>query len=68
LSSALGAFGVSDVIAPLTPVNDERVMDVMRRVHERLAAGVTPSAALAGAAADHDELDPVAAAFVVIGA
>ena len=24
LSSALGAFGAADVIAPLTPVNDER--------------------------------------------
>jgi CHAT domain-containing protein len=68
LSSALGAFGVSDVIAPLTPVNDQRVMDVMRRLHERLAAGVAPSAALAGAAHVDSDLDPVAAAFVVIGA
>jgi hypothetical protein len=43
-------------------------MDVMRRLHERLAAGVAPSAALAGAAHVDSELDPVAAAFVVIGA
>jgi CHAT domain-containing protein/tetratricopeptide (TPR) repeat protein len=68
LSSALGAFGASDVIAPLTPVNDERVMAVMRRVHERLAAGAAPAAALAGAVDDEGRLDPVAAAFVVIGA
>ena len=39
LSSALGAFGASDVIAPLTPVNDEQVMAVMRRVHERPGGG-----------------------------
>lgn len=68
LSSALGAFGASDVIAPLTPVNDKAVMAVMRRVHVALAAGEGPAAALAGAAHCGDELDPVAAAFVVIGA
>lgn len=67
LSSALGAFGASDVIAPLTPVNDEHVLDVMRRIHAGLAAGDSPAAALA-AAVDGGELDPVAAAFVVIGA
>lgn len=67
LSSALGAFGASDVIAPLTPVNDEQVLGVMRRVHARLAAGTAPAEALA-AAATGDELDAVAAAFVVIGA
>ena len=42
LSSALGAFGASDVVAPLTPVNDEHVMAVMRRVHAGLAAGDAP--------------------------
>ena len=68
LSSALGAFGASGVVAPLTPVNDEAVLTVMRGVHERLAAGDTPSVALAAAAYDGDEIDPVAAAFVVIGA
>ena len=68
LSSALGAFGVSDVIAPLTPVNDEGVMAVMQRVHSGLAAGDPPAVALARAAHRGDDLDPVAAAFVVIGA
>ena len=69
LSSALGAFGASDVIAPLTPVNDEHVLEVMQRLHTGLAAGATPAAALA--AATHDDagrLDPVGAAFVVLGA
>ena len=65
---ALGAFGASDVIAPLTPVNDEHVLAVMRQVHSRLAAGDTPAVALAAATALDGELDPVAAAFVVIGA
>ena len=68
LSSALGALGASDVVAPLTPVNDEHVMAVMRRVHAGLAAGAAPSAALAAAADVDGALDPVAAAFVVIGA
>lgn len=69
LSSALGAFGASDVVAPLTPVNDERVTAVMRRFHDGLASGQAPSVALAGAARpDGGPLDPVAAAFVVIGA
>jgi CHAT domain-containing protein len=68
LSSALGAFGASDVVAPLTPVNDEHVLAVMRRLHAALSAGEAPSAALAAVVAAEAELDPVAAAFVVIGA
>jgi CHAT domain-containing protein len=68
LSSALGAFGAADVIAPLTPVNDEGVLAVMRRVHAGLAAGAAPSEALAAAVGTDGELDPVAAPFVVIGA
>ena len=46
LSSALGAFGAAAVIAPLTPVNDERVLAVMQRLHAGLAAGEAPAAAL----------------------
>ena len=68
LSSALGAFGASDVIAPLTPVNDEHV-------HGGDAAASTPAwrpgAARRGAGRRRRarrRLDPVAAAFVVIGA
>jgi tetratricopeptide (TPR) repeat protein len=68
LSSALGAFGASDVVAPLTPVSDEWVVPVMHRLHEGLAAGRSPAAALADAAWVGAELDPTAAAFVAIGA
>ena len=69
LSSALGAFGASDVIAPLTPVNDEQVLAVMRRVHDRPGGRRRarprrwPARSTSTA-----RLDPVAAAFVVIGA
>ena len=52
----------------LTPVNDEHVMAVMTRLHAGLAAGDPPATALAGAVELGDDLDPVAAAFVVIGA
>ena len=56
-------------IAPLTPVNDERVMAVMRRFHDGLAAGLSPPAALAGAARTSTGGSiRSAAAFVVIGA
>ena len=68
LSSALGAFGAATVIAPLTPVNDERVLAVMQRLHTGLAAGAAPAAALATAIDVPGALDPVGAAFVALGA
>ncbi|CAN5839429.1 MAG: CHAT domain-containing protein [Ilumatobacteraceae bacterium] len=68
LSSALGAFGASSVVAPLTPVSDEWVVPVMQRLHDGIAAGLPPAAALAVAARVDGELDPTAAAFVAIGA
>jgi CHAT domain len=68
LSSALGAFGASSVVAPITPVSDEGVVPVMQRLHEGLAGGLPPAAALAAAARVDDELDATAAAFVAIGA
>ena len=41
----------------------------MQRFHDGLAAGLAPAVALAGGRPRADgELDPVAAAFVVIGA
>ena len=58
LSSALGAFGAAAVIAPLTPVNDERVLAVMQRLHTGLAAGAAPAAALAAATATGDDARP----------
>lgn len=68
LGSALGAFGASDVIAPLFPVNDEGLVGLMLRLHAGLADGLPPAAALADAAVVDGTLDPVAAAFVTIGA
>ncbi|MGI9052101.1 MAG: CHAT domain-containing protein [Ilumatobacteraceae bacterium] len=68
LSSALGAFGASSVVAPLTPVSDEWVVPVMQRLHAGLAAGLSPAMALATAARSDGELDHTAAAFVAIGA
>ena len=68
LSSALGAFGASSVVAPLTPVSDERVVPVMQRLHAGLAAGLSPAMALAEAAWVDGELDTTGAAFVAIGA
>jgi Tfp pilus assembly protein PilF len=67
LSSALVQFGVSSVIAPLTPVNDERSVDVMVRLHTHLAAGRSPAVALALASVVDGELDPTAASFVCMG-
>ena len=66
LASSLMTFGAATVIAPLTPVHDERVVDVMVGVHRRLGAGDAPAAALA--AASDAGADPTAAAFVCLGA
>ncbi|MGH9269938.1 MAG: CHAT domain-containing protein, partial [Ilumatobacteraceae bacterium] len=68
LSSALGAFGASTVVAPLTPVSDERVVPAMQRLHRGMATGLAPAAALAAAARVDGELDATAAAFVALGA
>jgi tetratricopeptide (TPR) repeat protein len=68
MSSALIAHGVSTVVAPLTPVDDELTVDVMLRFHRALAAGAAPTAALAASTLDSGDVDPVAAAFVALGA
>ena len=60
-------FGAVDVVAPLTPVNDERVVrgDAPRST-TAWPPGAAPAAALAGAVdAGDGALDPTAAAFVV---
>lgn len=68
MASALIQLGVSSVIAPLTPVNDERSVDLMVRLHTHLAAGVEPAEALAKASIGPDgELDPTAAPFICFG-
>ncbi len=61
-------LGVSSIIAPLTPVNDERSVDLMVRLHTHLAAGLEPAEALAKASIGPDgELDPTAAPFICFG-
>jgi hypothetical protein len=68
LASALVQLGVSSVIAPLTPVNDEGSVDLMVRLHTHLADGVDPAAALALASIGPDgALDPTAAPFICFG-
>ena len=47
LASALMTFGASTIIAPLTPVSDERVVPVMVAVHQAMVGGAAPAAALA---------------------
>ncbi len=69
LASSLMMFGAGTVIAPLTPVSDERLVAVMVRLHRALHDGVEPAQALALAAVSDDGLlDPTAAAFVAMGA
>ena len=48
MTSAWLHAGSRCVIASAAAVNDEAAFDVLVRVHERLAAGVDPAAALAG--------------------
>ena len=47
LASALMTFGASTIIAPLTPVSDERVVPVMVAVRQAMVGGAAPAAALA---------------------
>jgi tetratricopeptide (TPR) repeat protein len=69
LATALMTFGAGSVIAPLTPVSDERVVAAMVQLHRGILGGQDPASALATVVRDDDgRLDPTAAAFVVIGA
>ncbi len=67
LASSLMTFGAGTIVAPLTPVSDERVVAVMSRLHAGLLDGREPAEALATAGAP-GSLDPTLAAFVAIGA
>ena len=66
----LGA-GSSTVVAAVTAVPDGATAELMTRMHERLAAGATPAAALRAARASCDPDDTLAvataAAFVCLG-
>ena len=68
MSSSLIQFGVSSVIAPLTPVSDERSVALMSRLHRQLAAGAEPAAALARARRSSTASSTRRRRFVVIGA
>ena len=69
LASALGTFGAASVVASLVPVNDERLVSLMTRLHRGLADGLPVAAALADARARADRtVDPVSMSFVSIGA
>ena len=69
LASSLMIFGAGSVIAPLTPISDERVGPAMTKLHLALRSGLSPAEALARAAGtDGEPVDPAAAAFVAIGA
>jgi CHAT domain-containing protein len=67
LASALMTFGAATIVAPLTPVNDERVVSVMAGLHHAMVGGTPPAAALARTVLVDGEPDPTAAAFVAIG-
>jgi CHAT domain-containing protein len=72
-SGALLALGTSALIASVVPVPDEPTHRLMLALHERLAAGDEPAAALAGASGDALRHDvpadyATAAGFVCFGA
>ncbi len=60
LASVLLRLGASCVVAALAPLRDDLAARVMPALHERLAAGAGPAAALAAAASGVDEVVPVA--------
>lgn len=69
VAAGLVAAGVSTVIAPVAPINDQQSVPFMSRLHSRLAGGDQPAAALAAATSDaHGVIDPAAAAFVCLTA
>ncbi len=68
MANALLQMGVNSVIAPLSPVSDERLVPIMVGLHQRLAAGADAASALAAVSVDATgRLDPTAAAFVCFG-
>jgi hypothetical protein len=68
MANSLVQLGLSNVIAPLTPVNDERSVSLMTALHGRLRAGQDAASALATVGIDDDgSLDPTAASFSCFG-
>jgi tetratricopeptide (TPR) repeat protein len=72
LSSALIGMGVSSLVAPVVPIDDEAAADLMVALHRGLAAGDPTPVALAKALvygdADDDAARALRASFVVFGA
>ena len=66
LASALMTFGASTIIAPLTPVSDERSSRDRRRAPGD-GRGMPAAAALARTVIGDRALDPTAASFLAIG-
>ena len=71
LSAALLGMGVAALVAPVVPVPDQATRPLMLDLHRHLAAGLTPSAALAAAVNAAPDAEPeqqaVRAAFVALG-
>lgn len=65
-ASALLGTGVGSVIAPITLVNDESVVEVMARLHRHLSGGARPAQALARARAETLTGDDTAAIAAVL--
>ena len=72
LSSALIGLGVSSLVAPVVPIDDEAATDLMVALHRGLAAGDPTPVALAKALvygdADEDAEKALRSSFVVFGA
>ena len=71
LSSALIGIGVSSLVAPVVPIDDEAAADLMVSLHRHLVAGDSTSVALAKAIledSDDDAGKALRSSFVVFGA
>lgn len=71
-TAAMLALGVSGMVAPVVPIDDESATGLMVNVHRRLRSGVAVAEALAGAVSTFDDADltarATASSFVALGA
>jgi CHAT domain-containing protein len=72
LAASLLSMGTRTAIAAVVPIPDDATVAIMDRLHERLAAGASPGAALASITERIDRDDPgsvaASSAFVCLGA
>ncbi len=67
-ANTLMQLGLETVVAPLTPVSDQRSVEVMASFHRQLAGGDDAASALAAVSVDAvGRLDPTAASFSCFG-